>query len=152
MKKLRVYLDTSVIGGCFDKEFESESNQIIKNVNLGIFEGVISVITVSELIEAPDFVKNLFSDLSENLTILELNDDVVKLSNEYLNNKVVTEKYKEDALHIAFATIYNIDVLVSWNFKHIVNLNKIKQFNSINISQGYHILEIRSPKELVYGE
>ncbi len=152
MKKLRVYLDTSVIGGCFDKEFESESNQIIKNVNLGIFEGVISVITVSEMIEAPDFVKNLFSDLSENLTILELNDDVVKLSNEYLNNKVVTEKYKEDALHIAFATIYNIDVLVSWNFKHIVNLNKIKQFNSINISQGYHILEIRSPKELVYGE
>ncbi len=152
MKKLRVYLDTSVIGGCFDKEFESESNQIIKNVNLGIFEGVISVITVNELIEAPDFVKNLFSDLSENLTILELNDDVVKLSNEYLNNNVVTEKYKEDALHIAFATIYNIDVLVSWNFKHIVNLNKIKQFNSINISQGYHILEIRSPKELVYGE
>lgn len=152
MKKLRVYLDTSVIGGCFDKEFELESNRIIKNVNLGIFEGVISVITVNELIEAPDFVKDLFSDLSENLTILELNDDVVKLSNEYLNNKVVSEKYKEDALHIAFATIYNIDVLVSWNFKHIVNLNKIKQFNSINISQGYHILEIRSPKELVYGE
>ena len=152
MKKLRVYLDTSVIGGCFDKEFESESNQIVKNVNLGIYEGVISVITVNELIEAPEYVKKLFLDLSENLTILELNDDVVKLSNEYLINKVVTEKFKEDALHIAFATIYNIDVLVSWNFKHIVNLNKIKQFNSINISQGYHILEIRSPKELVYGE
>ena len=152
MKKLRIYLDTSVIGGCFDKEFESESNQIVKNVNLGIYEGVISDITVNELIEAPDFVKKLFLDLSENLTILELSDDVVNLSNEYLINKVVTEKFKEDALHIAFATIYNIDVLVSWNFKHIVNLNKIKQFNSINISQGYHILEIRSPKELVYGE
>lgn len=152
MKKLRVYLDTSVIGGCFDKEFETESNQIIKNINLGIYEGVISVITVNELIEAPEFVKNLFFELSENLTILELNDEAVKLSDEYLINKIVSEKFKEDALHIALATVYNIDVLVSWNFKHIVNLNKIKQFNSINISQGYQLLEIRSPKELFYGE
>lgn len=152
MKKLRVYLDTSVIGGCFDREFETESNQIIKNINLGIYEGVISVITVNELIEAPVFVKNLFFDLSENLTILELNDEAVNLSNEYLKNKIVTEKFKEDALHIALATVYNIDALISWNFKHIVNLNKIKQFNSINISQGYQLLEIRSPKELFYGE
>lgn len=152
MKKLRVYLDTSVIGGCFDKEFEIESNQIIKNIELGIYEGVISVITVNELIDAPEFVKNLFFELSENLTILELNEEAVKLSDEYLINNIVSEKFKEDALHIALATVYNIDVLVSWNFKHIVNLNKIKQFNSINISQGYQLLEIRSPKELFYGE
>lgn len=152
MKKLRVYLDTSVIGGCFDKEFEIESNQIIKNIELGIYEGVISVITVNELIDAPEFVKNLFFELSENLTILELNEEAVKLSDEYLINNIVSEKFKEDALHIALATVYNIDVLVSWNFKHIVNLNKIKQFNSINISQGYQLLEIRSPRELYYGE
>lgn len=152
MKKLKVYLDTSVIGGCFDSEFELDSNQIINNVELGIYEGIISVITIDEIEGAPEFVKSRFNKLIEFLTVLDLNDEVIKLTDEYLARKVVTSRFKEDALHIAFATVYNIDVLVSWNFKHIVNLNKIKQFNSINISQGYQTLEIRSPRELFYDE
>jgi len=152
MKKLNVYLDTSVIGGCFDTEFIEDSNRVIQSIEIGVYRGVISDITINELLHAPQNVKELISNIKENLLILELNDEVINLSNEYLNNKVVTDKYKEDALHIAFATIFEADVLLSWNFKHIVNLNKIKQFNSINLSQGYKILEIRSPKELFYEE
>jgi predicted nucleic acid-binding protein len=150
MKTLKVYLDTSVIGGCFDKEFEEDSNLIIKLVKLGIYEGVISDITINELMGAPENVKDLLKSLADNLVVLELNEEVIRLSNEYLKTNIVSEKFKEDALHIAFATVFNIDVLVSWNFKHIVNLSKIKQFNSINMIQGYKILEIRSPRELTY--
>ena len=150
MKKLNVYLDTSVIGGCFDIEFSEDSNKIIEAINIGIYNGVISVITVNELLDAPQNVKNLLTEIREYLQILEINNEVINLSNEYLNNKVVTDNYKEDALHIAFATVFDVDVLISWNFKHIVNLNKIKQFNSVNLNQGYKILEIRSPKELLY--
>jgi len=150
LKKLNVYLDTSVIGGCFDIEFSEDSNKIIEAINIGIYNGVISVITVNELLDAPQNVKNLLTEIREYLQILEINNEVINLSNEYLNNKVVTDNYKEDALHIAFATVFDVDVLISWNFKHIVNLNKIKQFNSVNLNQGYKILEIRSPKELLY--
>jgi hypothetical protein len=123
---------------------------IIKLVKLGIYEGVISDITINELMGAPENVKDLLKSLADNLVVLELNEEVIRLSNEYLKTNIVSEKFKEDALHIAFATVFNIDVLVSWNFKHIVNLSKIKQFNSINMIQGYKILEIRSPRELTY--
>ncbi len=149
MKTLKVYLDTSVIGGCFDDEFRSESNEIFNMIKLGIYEPVISTITINELINAPQQVSDLLVTIEDNLLLLEINEEVIKLSSEYLKENIITEKFREDALHIALATVYNIDVLASWNFKHIVNLNKIKLFNAVNISQGYKELEIRSPRELI---
>ncbi|KZX12100.1 hypothetical protein MBFIL_12300 [Methanobrevibacter filiformis] len=70
----------------------------------------------------------------------------------YLKNNIVSRKYSGDALHIAIATVISVDVLVSWNFKHIVNLDKIKKFNAVNLNEGYHILEIRTPKEMINYE
>jgi hypothetical protein len=66
--------------------------------------------------------------------------------------KIVSENYYSDALHIAAATVIGVDVLVSWNFKHIVNLNKIKLFNSVNLREGYSILDIRTPREVIGDE
>ena len=66
-----------------------------------------------------------------------------------MKQKIVSEKYRDDALHIAIATVIEVDVLVSWNFRHIVNLNRIQQFNSVNLREGYKILEIRSPEEVL---
>ncbi|MDQ3020080.1 MAG: PIN domain protein [Bacteroidota bacterium] len=148
MKKQKVYLDTSVIGGCFDLEFKEDSNKIIELIKLDIYEGVISSITIDELEDAPDYVKEILNEVDFN--ILFLNEDVISLAKKYLNEKIISEKYKSDCQHIAIATIFNVDVLISWNFKHIVNLNKIKQFNLINLKEGYKQLEIRSPKELIY--
>jgi len=62
----------------------------------------------------------------------------------------ITKKFHEDALHIAIATINKVDVLVSWNYKHIVNLDRIKKYNSVNMKLGYMILEIRNPREILY--
>jgi hypothetical protein len=69
-----------------------------------------------------------------------------------MEEKIVSERYYSDALHIAVATVIGIDVLVSWNFKHIVNLDKIKLFNSVNLREGYSVLEIRTPREVVENE
>jgi hypothetical protein len=66
-----------------------------------------------------------------------------------MDEKIINEKYRSDALHIAVATVSGVDVLVSWNFKHIVNLNRIKLFNSINLKEGYNLLEIRTPLEVI---
>jgi hypothetical protein len=65
---------------------------------------------------------------------------------------VVTEKYKVDALHVALATVAEVDVLVSWDFKHMVNLNRIQGYNGVNLIRGYGIVEIRRPKEVLPGE
>ncbi|MBS1514247.1 MAG: PIN domain-containing protein [Bacteroidetes bacterium] len=149
MKTLRVYLDTSVIGGCFDEEFEDASNKLIEEIRLGLKIGVVSEIFLKELEGAPIQVKELFDSLKDYVEILVWTDEVDKLSKEYLNNKVVTLKYYGDAMHISYATVYNVDVLVSWNFKHIVNYDKILRFNSINLANGYKNLQIYTPMEVI---
>jgi hypothetical protein len=118
---------------------------------LGLIEAVISEVTLKELENAPKSVQQIITDIDEdNITILQSSEEINDLAFEYISNKIVTNKYFEDALHIAFATYFDVDVLVSWNFKHIVNFNKIKLFNSVNLKEGYKALEIRSPKELFY--
>ncbi len=149
MKTLRVYLDTSVIGGCFDEEFEEASNKLIEEIKSGLKIGVISEMFLKELEGAPIQVKELFDSIKDCVEVLYWNDEVNKLTKEYLENKVVTLKYYGDATHIAYATVYNVDVLVSWNFKHIVNLNRILQFNSVNLVNGYKNLQIYTPKEVI---
>jgi hypothetical protein len=86
------------------------------------------------------------------MTILSYTDEVANLAQNYLDENILTENYEEDAFHIAFATVYNVDVLISWNFKHIVNFSRINQFNAVNSKQGYKPLEIRSPRELFYED
>ncbi len=148
MKKIRVYIDTSVIGGCFDNEFKIYSNDLFKHFYQNNYIPVISETVIEELENAQMKVKDKIKSL-DNLEILENNIEIKTLAKKYLDENIVSGKFFDDALHISSATIYKIDVLVSWNFKHIVNLNKIRLFNSVNLKEGYGILEIRTPMELL---
>jgi hypothetical protein len=152
MKILRVYLDTSVIGGCFDKEFQAESSKLIEMIRLGIYVGMISPVSIKELALAPKHVQEVTEHLDDD-ELIRLSDSVEadRLTQKYLDAGIVSINYREDAGHIAFATVNQADVLVSWNFRHIVNLQKIEGFNRVNEREGYPHLEIRSPKELIYG-
>lgn len=148
--KQRVYIDTSVIGGCFDEEFETWSNQFFKDVREGNYILLISDITYRELELAPKNVTNILFGLNENLLERILtNPEVEELATEYINAGAISQKYYEDALHIAIATIQKADILISWNFKHIVNLNRIRKYNAVNLMFGYNTLEIRSPREIL---
>jgi hypothetical protein len=90
--------------------------------------------------------------LADKFVRIELSEDAIKLANTYVSEKVVGQTSIEDCRHIALATINKVDVLASWNFKHIVNLDKIKGYNSVNLRLGYQMIEIRSPKDLInYG-
>lgn len=149
----RVYIDTSVIGGCIDNEFKEWSVKLFNEFRNGRKIAVISDITLDELELAPDKVKKILKQIPENfLEIVESNQDTEQLTRQYILNGAITEKFYLDGLHIAIATYYNVNVLASWNFRHIVNLDKIRKYNSINLEQGYNILEIRSPRDLVKFE
>ena len=76
----------------------------------------------------------------------------VSLAEAYIKEGVVGEANRVDAQHIAIATIQRVDVLVSWNFQHIVNWSRIRAFNSVNLRLGYPQLEIRSPQQVYYEE
>lgn len=149
MSKIKVYLDTSVIGGCFDKEFISDSKILIDEIKNGIRKGVVSDITDKEIQKAPLKVVDFYNSFREKLEVLIIKEEIEVLAELYLKEKIITQKYRNDCLHIAYATIYEVDVLVSWNFKHIVNFDKIIKFNKVNLKNGYKSLSIYSPKEVI---
>lgn len=152
--KLRVYIDTSVIGGCLDDKFSDPSKRLMAQFKLGKMIAIVSDITLKELVSAPIKVKQVIEDIfCENIEKVSLTDEVIELSELYMAEKVVSHKEMIDARHIAIATIHHANVLVSWNFKHIVNLKRILGYNSVNLKNGYPQLEIRTPQEVIeYAE
>jgi predicted nucleic acid-binding protein len=152
MKKLEIYLDTSVIGGLFDDEFKEQSARLVEGIKGGKVNGVVSEITIRELEDAPDFVKLEFETYGKKLKVVQVTEEMKELAENYIKEKIITEKFFGDALHIACATVYQVDLLVSWNFKHIVNFNKISRFNAVNLKNGYKSLQIFSPMEVLFDE
>lgn len=149
----RIYTDTSVIGGCLDVEFDNDSLALFKGFNSGTSIIVLSSLTLAELERAPQAVKEIISGVpTQFVEYVTLTEEAQQLAETYLQQNVVSEKSRVDAQHIATATINRVDVLVSWNFKHIVNLDRIHGYNSVNLKLGYPILEIRTPAEVLKYE
>ena len=153
MKKQRIYLDTSVFGGYFDEEFKEFTKPLFERINNGEFTIIFSTMLEGELELAPEKVRKLVRGIeSEDTEFVEETNDAVELATEYITENVVGKTSYPDCLHIALATINQADILISWNFKHIVNVERIRGYNSINIKNGYKQLDIRSPRELMnYG-
>lgn len=151
--KQRYYLDTSVFGGFFDAEFSAQTMPLFRRFQNREFTILFSAVTQNELVNAPDQVKELVQNLmAEQTEFLDLTEDAIDLANIYIAEKVVGLTSFADCLHIALATIHQADFLISWNFKHIVNIERIRGYNSINIKKGLKQLEIRSPREFEYNE
>ena len=151
--KQRIYIDTSVIGGYFDEEFKEATVKLFERLNNNEIIFVVSELLDLELLSAPPHVKeHLLQYSADKFERVELTHEAIKLAYTYILEKVVGKTSLEDCRHIALATINKVDVLASWNFKHIVNLDRIKGYNSVNLRLGYSIIEIRSPKDLVKYE
>lgn len=149
----RLYIDTSVFGGYFDEEFKEQTIPLFERIRVGELTILFSSVTQDELEHAPANVKELVNRLSADQTeYLELSDEAVDLAKAYIAEKVVGETSFADCLHIALATIHHADYLVSWNFRHIVNIDRISGYNGVNIKKGYKQLDIRSPREFIRYE
>ena len=151
--KSRIYIDTSVVGGFFDLEFKEPTKKLFERLEKGEVIFVVSDLLELELSRAPERVRDLLYNYSSNMfERVVLTEEIIKLADTYIEEKVVGKTSLEDCRHIALATVNRVDVLASWNFKHIVNLDKIKGYNSINYRLGYQMLEIRSPQNLINYE
>jgi hypothetical protein len=153
MKRLHVYVDVSVIGGCEDAEFAEASLALWDLFVKGAFTQVLSAHTLRELQGAPDTVRRRVMEIPKaNQLVLMDTPEADALADAYLAHGIVGPGSRSDALHVALATVGRVDVLVSWNFRHIVNLGRIRLFNAVNLEQGYSLIEIRTPKEVLTGE
>lgn len=149
MKTPRFYLDTSVIGGCFDAEFSAASGRLFDRCREGQGIIMVSEIVMEELIDAPPCVRELVTgaDPYPIETVAETRDSI-ELADAYLAAGIVGPNFRDDCRHVALATVARVDVLVSWNFRHIVRFDRIRAFNSVNMLKGYSLLDIRSPLEV----
>ena len=154
MKRQRIYIDTSIVGGFFDTVFENETKMLFKRLENNEVVFVLSNLLREELKNAPERVRNLLDNYSDdNFETVFMTEEAEQLAEKYIAENVVGRTSLDDCRHIALATINMVDVLASWNFKHIVNLARIKGYNAVNLKNGYFTLEIRNPKDLVdYGQ
>jgi predicted nucleic acid-binding protein len=146
----RIYIDTSVMGGFYDPEFESATRQLFTRVAAREFEVYFSEINETELENAPQQVKEVKNLIPlDCYRYIEMTDETRALALLYISENALGKASRNDAYHIALASANRVDCLVSWNFKHIVNYDKIKMFNAINMHQGYPLIDIRSPLEFL---
>jgi predicted nucleic acid-binding protein len=144
--KQKIYLDTSVIGGYYDDEFEVETKKIFSKIKAGTLQIVYSELTVKEIYRGPKRVIDLFKQIdSQNIEVVLINKEIIKLADTYISENVVGFSSRDYCIHIAAATVSKSDFLLSWNFKHIVNERRIYVYNAVNLMLGYSVIEIISP-------
>jgi len=147
---LNIYTDTSVIGGCYDKEFQEYSVALFEEFKSGTNRLFLSDLVKVELELAGEKIMSKPDEVPQIYKVeIKTTEAANELAKTYISRGALSNKCFNDALHIALATLNNADVLASWNFKHIVNLNKIKMYNSINLQMGYPTIEIRTPREIL---
>lgn len=146
----RLYLDTSVFGGYFEPEFELWTKILIDKIKKGQYKLLLSRLTDIELTNSPKNVRELALSIPDShLEFIEMTEEATNLADTYIEENVTGKTSRADCLHIALATLNNADILVSWNFKHIVNINRIRGYNAVNYRMGHKMLEIRTPREIL---
>ena len=150
---MRFYIDTSVFGGVFDNKFKEDTTAFFDYIGESNAELIYSNITIRELEGAPKKVKQLIQELEDvgeiKVKRININDEAEILARNYIEEGALSEQCEEDARHIALASVYGVNALVSWNFKHMVNFIRIQKYNYINLKLGYRSIDIRSPKEII---
>ena len=148
-RPMRVYVDTSVFGGAFDREFEKASRVFFDLARVGDINLVVSSIVADELQGAPELVRSFYRKLAVYIEVAEIDSAGIDLQSAYLDAHVVGPRWEADALHVAVATVAECRVIVSWNFKHIVNFRRIPLYNGVNMARGFAPIAIHTPQEVV---
>lgn len=154
MKRIKLYLDTSVLGGLFDTEDTQRVltvERLLKSIKDEIYEGFVSPLTIEEILKAPkEITEQLTNRIADaRLVILEESEESISLANAYVSSDAIPVKFRNDARHIAIGVCNEINYIVSWNYKHMVNISVRRLVNSTNLKMGYSPIEIISPEEVL---
>ena len=145
----KVYLDTSVISALFDERTPERMAQTSQMWTLlDDYEVCISSLVELELSNTTKPFMSRLLEAVENFTVLEINDDVYKLADIYVEKEIFSEKYYDDAVHVAVASINNVGILLSWNFAHLVKMKTRRMVALVNSEKNYLPVEIIAPPEL----
>ena len=149
----RIYIDTFVVAGCIDETFGAWSNRLMDEIRDGWWLAVVSDLTERELLLLPSHARQIVNRLpGRAIERVKMDRKAKALAEKYIFQEVVSQDQIAVAQHVATATVSRVDVFVSWNFRQIVNLDRIRAFNAVNLMAGYPMLEIRTPREVFHEE
>jgi len=156
MKKLKLYLDTSVLGGVFDLESTERvrtAETLLSAIRAGTYEGFISLLTIEEISKAPEKIRGALSAriAATGFAVLDETEESVELARAYVKEGAIPAKYLDDARHLAIGAFHDMDYIVSWNYAHMVNISVRRMIYSVNVRMGYHAVEVVSPEEVSGG-
>jgi len=157
MRKLALYLDTSVISFALSEDISDDDRNItlklIDEINKDRFEGFISDVVIRELGNTRDAVKRgkllKLVDKTEYSEVLSVNEEVERVAEKYIEEGIIPKVYRDDALHIALRSVNGLDILVSWNFKHLVKHKTRIEVAGVNTLLGYKAIDICTPWEVI---
>lgn len=157
MNKLKVYLDTSVISHLMQEDVPEKMSETLKLWNMfkeGKYDVYLSTVTLQEIDNCPEPKRTeLFNYLGEiDYTPIEITEDMSEVAQQLIDMGILTQKSYDDCQHIASAVIYGCDCIISWNFKHIVNIKTIRGVRAITNLKGYKPIEILNPTVLLESE
>jgi predicted nucleic acid-binding protein len=157
MKKLKIYIDTSVISHLQADDTPDrmmKTHKFWENLDIREYEFYISELVMAEINNCPEPKRSYLESLLRQapLLLLELDDEVFELAEKYIDEGIFPIKYRDDAIHVALASVYNCNVVVSWNFKHMVKIRTILGVNGINKLMGYLEIEIVTPEFITEEE
>ena len=155
--RLKLYLDTSVIGAICDpgpEERLAATRRILDGLAKGQWDGYISTLVLEEVERASASIREkIAAELRRTpFTVLEESSESLALARAYLSSGVVPDEYEDDARHMAIATVSDIRIIVSWNFRHMVNIERKQKVNSVNVREGFPMIDLISPWEVSYEE
>ena len=154
MNRLKLYIETSAWNFLFANDAPERKNitlRFFEDVRKGNYEMFISEMVIAEICDAPAKKREMLLDVIDfaGPEELKINDEVRTLTDEYLELRIIPDKYERDLIHIAVATVFEMDVLISWNLKHIVKMKTQTMVNGVNAVHGYRKLEIVTPEEVL---
>ena len=157
MKKLKLYIETSTLNFYYADDAPDKRDDTIilfDEIKNNKWEAYTSYAVINEILKAPEQKKQLLLNLIKDYDIIVLPEtpDIDYLANVYVNEGVIPLKYRDDAVHIATASVHDMDIIISWNFKHIVKRKTVIMTALINARENYKQIEINSPSEVIESE
>lgn len=154
MKRNDIYLDTSILNFFFEKrdiEKENSTKDLFREIMQGKFAAHISALVLREIGDAPAARKSSLLSLIKTypIKILQITEESLALADKYLEQGIFPVKCRDDALHIAIASVSDMDIMISWNMEHMVKLKTRREVRAINILEGYNDIEICTPLEVI---
>ena len=157
MDKIKVYLDTSVISHLLQNDVPekmADTRQLWEMFRAGKYDVYLSTVTLEELKSCSEPKQSqLFDYLGQiDYTLVQINDNVAEVAQEIIEMGILTKKSYDDCQHIGAAIVSECDCIISWNFKHIVNIKTIRGIRAINNLKGRKPIEILNPTVLLESE